>query len=66
VRYWVAWSLGDIGPVAKAAIPKLEKMLPEAECMDGVITSASGIRHALFKMGVKPTPRPLNCLPVAG
>jgi len=58
VRYWVATALGNLGPVAKAAVPKLEKMLPEADCINGAITSASGIRYALFKMGIKPPPPP--------
>jgi hypothetical protein len=58
VRYWVAWALGNLGPAAKAAVPKLEEMLPKADCLNGVITSASGIRYALFKMGIKQPPRP--------
>ncbi len=62
VRYWVALSLGDLGPAATAAIPKLEKMLPDAECIYGVITSADGIRYALFKMGVRLPPR-ATCVP---
>lgn len=65
VRYWVAWALGNLGPAAKAAVPKLEEMLPKADCLNGVITSASGIRYALFKMGIKQPPRP-KCTPAAG
>ena len=63
--YWVAKSLGNLGPVAKAAIPRLLEMLPEADCVNGVITSANGIRYALIQMGVKP-PAPPNCTPFAG
>ena len=65
VRYWVARALGNIGPSAKAAIPKLEELLPEADCMNGSITSASGIRYALIRMGVKPPPPP-KCVRIAG
>jgi len=65
VRYWVAMALGNLGPAAKSAAPKLEEMLPEAECLDGTITSASGIRYALTKMGIK-LPPPPKCEPAAG
>lgn len=65
VRYWVATALGNLGPAAKAAIPKLEEMLPNADCIDGAITSASGIRYALIKMGIKPPPPP-KCGKIAG
>jgi len=65
VRYWVATALGNLGPAAKAAVPKLEKMLPEADCINGTITSASGIRYALIKMGIKPPPPP-KCVRIAG
>jgi PBS lyase HEAT-like repeat len=65
VRYWVARALGNLGPPAKAAIPKLEEMLPKADCINGAITSASGIRYALIQMGVKPPP-PQKCPKIAG
>jgi hypothetical protein len=66
VRYWVAMALGNLGPAARAAIPKLQEMLPKAACVDGVITSASGIREALMKMGIKsPFPSP-KCEPISG
>jgi len=65
VRYWVATALGNLGPAAKAAVPKLEAMLPKADCINGAITSASGIRYALIKMGVKPPPPP-KCEKIAG
>jgi len=65
VRYWVAWALGNLGPAAKAAVPKLEEMLPKADCLNGVITSASGIRYALVRMGVKEPPPP-KCVRIAG
>ena len=65
VRYWVATALGNLGPAAKAAVPKLEEMLPKADCINGAITSASGIRYALIKMGIKPPPPP-KCGRVAG
>jgi HEAT repeat protein len=65
VRYWVATALGNLGPVAKAAVPKLQEMLPKADCIDGTITSAGGIRYALLKMGIKPPPPP-RCERIAG
>lgn len=58
VQYWIARALGNLGPSAKAAVPKLEQMLPKAACVIGVITSVGGIRYALIKMGVKPPPSP--------
>ena len=65
VRYWVATALGNLGPAAKAAAPKLQEMLPKADCINGAITSASGIRYALIKMGIKPSPPP-KCERIAG
>jgi HEAT repeat protein len=65
VRYWVAMALGNLGPTAKAAVPKLEEILPKADCLNGAITSAGGIRHALIKMGIKPPPAP-KCDRIAG
>lgn len=65
VRYWVAMALGNLGPSAKAAVPKLQEMLPKADCINGAITSASGIRYALIKMGIKPPPPP-KCGRIAG
>ncbi len=65
VRYWVAMALGNLGPAAKAAVPKLEEILPKADCLNGAITSAGGIRYALIKMGIKPPPAP-KCDRIAG
>jgi HEAT repeat protein len=65
VRYWVAMALGNLGSAAKAAAPKLLEMLPKADCINGAITSASGIRYALIKMGIKPPPPP-KCGRIAG
>ena len=65
VRYWVATALGNLGPAARAAVPKLQALLPKADCWNGAITSASGIRYALIKMGVKPPPHP-KCTRIAG
>jgi hypothetical protein len=65
VRYWVATALGNLGPAAKSAAPKLKEMLPKADCINGAITSASGIRYALIRMGIKPPPPP-NCDRIAG
>jgi hypothetical protein len=57
VRYWVARSLGNLGPRASAAVPSLKRLLVEVDCLQGSKTSASGIRFALTQMGVtKPPP----------
>lgn len=58
VRFWVAASLGNLGPRARAAVPKLLKILPEADRINGALTSAGAIRHALERIGVTPPPRP--------
>jgi hypothetical protein len=52
VRYWVASSLGNLGPRASAAVPSLKRLLAEVACLPGSKTSASGIRFALTQMGV--------------
>ena len=61
VRYWVARCLGNLGPRARVAIPKLQRLLAEVDCLQGSKTSASGIRFALTQMGV--TPSPTKCAP---
>ena len=60
VRFWVAAALGNLGPRAKVAVPRLLKLLSEVDCLRGSLTSASAIRVALKRMGEKPPPRP-NC-----
>lgn len=66
VRYEVATALGNLGPAAKVAIPKLLAMLPDADCIDGAITSAGGIRLTLMKMGIEPPPLPICKGRIAG
>jgi hypothetical protein len=56
VRYWVAASLGNLGPRARVAVPTLLKLLPEVDCLRGSLTSAPAIRTALERMGVTPPP----------
>jgi hypothetical protein len=58
VRLWVAGALGHLGRRAKVAAPKLLALLPEADCLQGDLTSAAAIRPALKRMGVKPPPPP--------
>jgi hypothetical protein len=58
VRFWVAASLGRLGPRAKVAVPVLLKLLPEVGCLGGALTSAPAIRLALKRMGETPPPRP--------
>lgn len=65
VRFWVATAIGNLGPRAKAAIPALKKILPEADCLNGALTSAVAIRQALRRLGTVPPPRP-NCPRIAG
>ena len=61
VRAWVAASLGELGPRAKAiAAPALLALLPKADCLVGSLTSAPAIRLALDRMGVTP-PLPPTC-----
>ncbi|MCU1249778.1 MAG: hypothetical protein JWQ49_2807 [Edaphobacter sp.] len=55
IRFWAARSLGELGPRAKIALPKLLELLPVVDCLDGTITSASAVRGALIRIGgVKP------------
>lgn len=56
VRLWVAAALGNLGPRAKVAIPKLLALLPETDCLDGDLTSAAAIRPALKRMGERKLP----------
>jgi len=58
VRAWVAASLGHLGPRAKLAVPRLLKLLPEADCLQGSLTSAPFIRRALERIGETPPPAP--------
>ncbi|GAO38347.1 hypothetical protein SCH01S_14_00110 [Sphingomonas changbaiensis NBRC 104936] len=53
VRFWVAAALGNLGPSATAAVPKLQMLLPETDCLDGAVTSAAAIRGALRKIGAE-------------
>jgi len=57
VRTWVAAVLGQIGPRAKAAAPKLLSILADVECKDLDFSSEATIPIALKKMGVTPPPR---------
>ena len=58
VRGWVAAALGHLGRRAKVAAPKLLALLPEADCLQGDLTSAASIRPALKRMGIEPPPAP--------
>jgi len=55
-RYWVAVCLGNLGPRAKIAVPKLQKILMEEDCQRVSMSAAGGIRYALKKLGIKPPP----------
>lgn len=50
VRYWAAGCIGLLGDLARAARPKLERLLPAADCLEGSLTSSSSIRFALQQM----------------
>jgi hypothetical protein len=56
VRYWVALCLGNFGPRAKAAVPKLLEILDQTDCIKAAKTSASGIRVALKKIDAEVPP----------
>jgi hypothetical protein len=60
VRAWVAASLGNLGPRAKVAAPRLLEILAQVECIPvvGGLTSEGAIRLALKRMGVKVPPPP--------
>lgn len=58
VRFWVAASLGNLGPRARAAVPKLLKILREVDCLNVELSSAPAIRVALKRIGVTPPPPP--------
>jgi HEAT repeat protein len=50
VRFWVAVTLGNLEYRARTAIPKLQGLLPEADCLQGDLTVADAIRYALARM----------------
>ena len=56
IRGWVAGAIGFLGPRARPAAPALLKLLPEADCLLGDVTSAGAIRLALKRIGVDPPP----------
>jgi hypothetical protein len=56
VRFWVAVTLGNLEHGARTAIPKLQGLLPEADCLQGDLTVADAIRYALAQMGAAPPP----------
>ena len=58
VRFWAATSLGELGPRAKIAVPKLLELLPLVDCLGGTITSASAVRLALMRIGAVKPPFP--------
>jgi HEAT repeat protein len=56
VRYWVALCLGNFGPRAKPAVPKLLSILDQTDCVKAALTAASAIRVALKKIGADVPP----------
>jgi hypothetical protein len=50
VQFWVAVTLGNLGYRARTAIPKLQELLPQADCLQGDVTLADAIRYALARM----------------
>ena len=54
VRFWTAGALGLLGGKAKSAAPQLQRALLERPCTNQPMTSASAIRLALSRIGVKP------------
>ena len=62
VRFWVAASLGNLGPRARIAVPTLLNLLRKVDCLEGDLTSAGAIRLALTRIGETPPPEP-KCVP---
>lgn len=60
-RYWVAVTLGYMGPRAASAVPVLESALRQEACTMASKTSAHVIRSALEEIGVTP---PLVSCPI--
>ena len=58
VRIGIAVALGNLGPRAKSAAPKLVEILPEVDCLWVDASSALDIRNALERIGVPPPPLP--------
>ena len=56
VRGWVAGALGNLGPRAKVAVPKLLEILPNVDCLNVSLSSAPAIRLALKRIGETPPP----------
>ena len=56
VRAWVAGALGNLGPRASLAIPKLLSVLPKSDCLYVELSSAPFIRVAIKKIGGNPPP----------
>lgn len=54
VRIGVTAALGNVGPRARKAIPKLKELAAEVGCRPSSTASAENIRYALSQMGVKP------------
>lgn len=51
VRFWVAVTLGNLGYRSTTAMPKLQGLLPYADCLQGDLTVADAVRYALARMG---------------
>ena len=58
IRFWAAAALGELGPRAKIALPKLLQLLPVVDCLQGDLTSASAVRRALMRIGAVKPPFP--------
>ena len=54
--HWIAMCLGNIGPRAKIAIPKLQEKLAVEDCYRVDVTASYALRYALKQMGVTPPP----------
>jgi HEAT repeat protein len=57
VRGNVAATLGNVGPRAKVAVPKLLELLADEDCLASDISSAEAIRYALKRLGARLPPR---------
>jgi hypothetical protein len=61
VQYWTAGALGNIGPGAKVAIPKLTDLLVKTDCLYLDKPPADAAQYALKRMKAKlPPPCPTS------
>jgi hypothetical protein len=66
IRLHIVRALGRLPPCARAAIPKLKEILPEADCWPSGLRSGGYIHHTLEKLGELPIPDAICTGPAEG